>query len=402
MTEETMFGEGMDPEDMEETETETFEAEIKVPKSKRGDKDLSDAPIENAADIPLFADADKRGLKTVTYLKLIKLDTPGNGYKGHIPLNSTLETIGQLHGDGIYNIQACNHKHQVIREIENVRIALGDSVKKESTNIVQGGRSNGVDAKDHHINKLVNELSASRKRDIDLADKSIQQIQEQGKSFVSLVQTTTESAAQRDREHMRGVNEGQQQFFAGMLQQTNQMFQQMMALMMTSHSHTLQVIQASNERDREQNNPLAMVQVLMQGLKMGREMDSDDTPDWLKATGLAKDALGSLATLATAAISKPKQLPVVANPAPTQQEKPKKKNKRVLSDDELLEVVRLKRALNAKGMDLKSMAAQARVYYEKSDSSEDSSDLEDDNEETEAAKDNLEREGDNDSNSAEG
>src|SRR5207245_7491210 len=110
---------------------------------------------------------------------------------------------------------------------------------------------------------------------------------------------TTESAAERDRAHMTGVNKQQQDFFSGIMAQTSQMFQQTMAIMIASHSQTMEILRASNDRDRENNNPMAMVSVLMQGMKIGQEMNGDDTPDWLKAVGMGKDMLGQLTMLAT-------------------------------------------------------------------------------------------------------
>jgi len=397
-----VFGEGLDPEDMEETDTETFE--IKVPRKDKSSKDLTDIPVENASDIPLFANADKRGLRTVAYLKLIKLDQPGSGYKGNIPLSSTLETIAQLYGDGLYTIEACNQKHIVLRREENVRIAMGE--KKEA--VISGQQkqigTNGVDAKDHHINKLITEIASTRARDKELSDKAIIQIREQGDRFVTLVTATTESAAQRDREHMASVNKGQQDFFANMMQAQNQMFQQTMALMMASHSQTMQILQASSERDRENNNPMAMVQVLMQGLKMGRELDGDDTPDWLKAIGVGKDMLGQLTMLATMKGGGQKQMPLVSNPAlpsnTKEETKSKKPTKRVLTDEELLEVARLKKELSARGMDLESVTKQARLYYQNLGESSDSSREPDEENETSNSS-NVEGKGDNNSGSPE-
>ena len=75
----------------DETETEVY------------DPDEIPAPItDNAIEVPLFADSDGRSTRSLSRLRLYKVEPGGPpAYKGEIPLSSTLETIGQMFGDGI-------------------------------------------------------------------------------------------------------------------------------------------------------------------------------------------------------------------------------------------------------------------------------------------------------------
>src|SRR5258706_6733663 len=180
-----------------------------ITEKKKKDDKLTEAPVENAKDVPLFADFHGKGLKSISYLKLTKQDKPNPGFKGNISLTSDLETIYRMYGNGLYNIEACNHKHQVLRIRENVLISIDNPEAKEVDS--NNAAVNAVDtAKDKHISQLIGNMSESHKTEVariqSLSDTVTKQVTSQGETFVKLVQATTESAAQREREHMAGVN----------------------------------------------------------------------------------------------------------------------------------------------------------------------------------------------------
>lgn len=346
-----------------------------VTEKKKKDDKLTEAPVENAKDVPLFADFHGKGLKSISYLKLTKLDKPGAGFKGNISLTSDLETIYRMYGNGLYNIEACNHKHQVLRIRENVLISIDGKEETENATIP----ISSVDsAKDKHISQLIGNMSESHKNEVSriqsLSDTVTKQVTEQGKTFVQLVQTTTESAAQREREHMAGVNKGQQDFFANMMLATNQMFQQTMTMMLAGHTQQMEMLRAGFERER--SNPEKLIEVLMTGLKMGREMEGDDSPDWMKGLTVGGDMIGNLAKLATALPNGfvPKQIPV-QNPAQqVPQTTPKSETKKVVNrkpqtpkvftDEEVVAFLKLKKVLSARGIDPAAVAMEASKHYE--------------------------------------
>ena len=71
------MGEIYESEDDTTDENEDFEETTTRRTTK---KDDVDKPVANADGIPLFINADKRGLNTAEYLKVTKLDNPGRGY----------------------------------------------------------------------------------------------------------------------------------------------------------------------------------------------------------------------------------------------------------------------------------------------------------------------------------
>jgi len=333
-----------DDDDFNENESISFGQPVVV--SRRGKKNLDDTPIENAADIPLFEDSDKRGLRSATYLKVIKLDKPGAGYKGQVPLTSTLETIGQLYGDGIYNIEACNHKHQILRSKENIRISLSEPNSENAKSTNRNGVNNDI--------QLISQLNASHaeeiKRTREISERVANESIMQSKQHTDLVKTTIENSAQREREFMQGAQKNQQDFFANLMIAQSQMFQQTMAMITMGHQQTMESMRASTER--EQNSGNSNVEVLMRGLSLGKEMaGGDDSPDWLKALdkggGMMKDLLQLKTNNESAIVPKKERDP---------------NRKPPLSRSELLEIIRLKKSLNAKGIDFESMVKQTREH----------------------------------------
>jgi hypothetical protein len=263
-----------DNEDFDIDETEEKDKEVK---GNKGDL------ITNAGEIPLFHDADKRGLKAAQYLKIVKIDKPDSGYKGKIPISSTEETIAKLYGNGIYNIEACNHRHQIIRTIESLEISIPEEIKGVNPLMVPGLRNE---------NSFVRQDNERVDR---LHDKVTKQVTDNSNQFVQLVTKQTTESAQREREHMASVNNQQQTFFSSMLAATSQMFQQQILLQREQHQQTLQLL-ATNKPNENQG-----MQMLLAGIALAKELGSggegDNTPDWLKALSQGGEMLGNLVKL---------------------------------------------------------------------------------------------------------
>lgn len=346
-------------EDFDDNDDVDFEEKVTTRRSSK--KDLSDTKVENAGDIPLFADSDKRGLRTATYLKVVKLSAPNQGFKGEMPLTTTLETIGRIHGDGRYKIELCNHKHNVLRSIEET-ISIGESNNKEI-------KDSTVDIKDRHIAALITSANQDREKEAErierLSKATAEQAIQQSKDFTQLVTKTTESAAEREREHMKGVNENQQNFFANILLTQQQMFQQNIAMMSASHQQTMELMRAANEKERELNNPMLFVSLMMEGLKMGRDLAGDeDTPDYIKAIKEGGNMLGQLVELKKEhPYIKNKELPKETKKAVENNENSNKKGQ-VFTQDEAIAAYKLKKALRSRGIDFKTMVEQASKHYE--------------------------------------
>lgn len=358
-----------------EEESEALEqfAEDSESRSRKSSKEGVDAPIANADGIPLFEDADKRGIRTADYIKVFKLDQPHSGYKGQVPLSSTLETIAQLYGNGLYRFDVCNSKHRMMRSKENVRIDI------PNPQLLATDKATGQ-APGTNILELVRELSKSHDKDIERARldaKTVSdQVQNNSKEFVALVKTTTEATSNREREFLTAISAGQGEFFKGMMAMQGSNFAQIMAILTVSHQQTIESLKAT----QAQNNPLALVQVMMQGIMLGKGMggDDDDQPDWLKAMtmtlGTGKDIFDKFASLKLAAASNPLIPPAPAKEQKTEEkpgskEKIRKKNK-LINEAELKALITLKKSLLNRGIELEQLLTDANTHYSASEPSE--------------------------------
>jgi hypothetical protein len=329
---------------MSEQFLQTFEDDDEVA-TPRATKD-NDAPIANAEDIPLFEDADKRGFRTAAYIKVTKIDPPNAGYKGEVPLNSTLETIAQLFGNGLFNFAVCNHKHKTLRTQENVKISVQGSVTTTAIAPSQG--------KDTSSQTVIDILDKFDKQSRQIND----QVRTNSKEYTDLVKTTTEASAERERLFLTTVNKNNQEFFQGMLASQAQNFQQLMAMMVMGHQQTIESIRAT----QAQNNPLAFVEVLTKGLQMGRDMGSDD-PDWLKALGVGKSMVGDLAEIAKTARTNPKILTNGNKEAEAKNKGKEAPKERPLTREEIIELIKLKKSLLNRGIELEAMLKDANKHY---------------------------------------
>jgi hypothetical protein len=225
--------------------------------------ELTDAPLTNATEVLLFSGTGMQGKNAIAKLRLIKLDNPGAGYKGEIPLNSTLETIGQTFGDGNYQIEALNASHKVLRTLSNQKIALQNSLaEKPASNVAYLPGSNAAE-----LDRVQN-----------LAMQTARESKEQSQQFLTLVTTMLSSTAERERSHAAETRRETQAFMTGMLAAQQATFAQMMTLLQTGHNQTLEQLRAL---PRNTDNSEKMIAMLMQGISMGREIDEpEETPFW--------------------------------------------------------------------------------------------------------------------------
>jgi hypothetical protein len=278
--------------------------------------------VSNAADVPLFAGAGFANNRSIAKLKLVKLDNPGAGYKGEIPNNSTLETIGQLFGDGLYNIEAVNGRGVRLRTLENQRIALGFSPHEQA----RAGTSTNVVAPTTDVDRVER-----------LALKSANESVQQAVAFRELVLATTTAAAARDRDFMQGVlaqqaqtaqsqsqiaaqNAAQQQAFLV------QAFTQQMAQQQASHNQMIEALGVLRKSSGDtEGSAERLMAIFMQGMNMGRQFEGtgEEQPFWQE---IIRGGIGVLGA------ARDKQLTAVnpaANPPAEARQKATKLNKLV-------------------------------------------------------------------------
>lgn len=228
-------------------------------------EDSEDDEVSNALDVPLFSGAGFANNRAIAKLRLVKLDNPGAGYKGEIPTTSTLETIGQLFGDGVYNIEAVNARGFRLRVLENQRISLGLGPidgSRPAPPAVSSPSSVDVD----RVERLARQAAA----------ESVQQ----AAAHTRLVMESTQAAAAREREFMSGANAQTQQFFASILAAMTQGHQQQMAMQQASHTHMMEMMLALRGNSGEDSTE-RMLGLFSQGLTLGRSLDQpDERPFW--------------------------------------------------------------------------------------------------------------------------
>jgi len=226
----------------------------------------SDDEVSNAMDVPLFSGAGFANNRAIAKLRLVKLDNPGAGYKGEIPTSSTLETIGQLFGDGVYNIEAVNARGFRLRVLENQRISLGLG-PMDGSRVAPAAVAGPSAAELDRVERLSRQAAA----------ESVQQ----ANAHTRLVQETSQAAAAREREFMQGANAQTQQFFASILAAMTQGHQQQLAMMQASHTHTMEMMIAMRAGNGEESSAERMLALFAQGLNLGRSLDQpDERPFW--------------------------------------------------------------------------------------------------------------------------
>ena len=330
-------------------------------------------PVANADDVPLFPDSDKDVRNTVAYLRIIRQSKPKAGYKGQQPPNSTLEHIALLYGNGVYTIEACAEDHTVLRRRQNVLISMDEANPAENTK-----RAEGEDS----IGSLLRSSLAGHEREIDrvhaLAERATKQEADRGREYTTMVRETAKESREALQLHYQTASKNQQDFFGALMAAQNMSFQQTMLIMNKSHDMQLQQMRENADR----NNPMVYVQMMMQGLQMGRDMGGDDdTPDWIKGMREGGSMLNNLLAL--------KQ----GNPVTEQVEEltevtPKKRRppgttsdgRRVFEVDELRKMVELKETLRAQGIDLAEWLRQAKLSYHKEPETEHEADPNSDDE----------------------
>lgn len=246
-------------EDQEPTEAEIDAAQSEL--------DEAEGLADNARDVPLFADVDGRTSRSIAKLKILKFEPGGPpAYKGMFPTTTTLDTIGQLFGDGTYTIEGLNHRNTPLAVKENVRIALGmTTAAQDSTALAATGEAD-------RIERLARQAAAESK--------------ENSSSLIQFMTTMTQAASEREARAYAASQEAQSRFFASMLAQSQQMFHQTVTMLAAQSDVTIRQLQAANERDdkrralpKDGGSETKLVEMLLRGMKMGRDLSSGDEKD---------------------------------------------------------------------------------------------------------------------------
>lgn len=345
--------------------------------------DPSETLSDNSGNVPIFVDADGRSMRSIAYLKLGKLEEKGWAYKGQIPLNSTIESIGLQFGDGVYTIEGCNKKHKTLDTRENIRISLGYDTPGSKQPLAQIP----VDNK-HEMDRIER-----------LATSAGLQSQELSKAHTAMITMQAETASAREMKFMEGVMKTQTDFMSAMIAMQAQGFQQNMALMQLGHTQNIAQLKASMGDKEKAPGIKEMMELFMSGINVARELgdggeEDEEVPFWQEILGGGVDIIASLA--------KHKTLPVNtgANPEPAEPAKIRSsvQSQRDVKKRKILEEsLRLRALVRSSGLSMDEVVRRLKSETPAPDSepeenSDDESDEESEDDESDDSSDSYESE----------
>ena len=355
-----------------------------TPRRKRKkDEDDESAPVENDEAIPLFPHLDKDKNNIVVSIRVMKRDPPGEGYKGDIAPSSTLDFIAKRWGNGIYDLDALNAEHKVLRRSQNIVIS---SIQKPQA---LPGAESAMTAAERLLERQAQSFERDQERTYRISQEAISSTRAQAVTYAEMVRADTEARMQRDREHYATAAAQQREAFQQMFLQTQQMHQMNMEQQRGSFQQVLQLMAATHERELQTNNPMVMMEVLQRGMQIGMEAGGSDADP---LTTAMQTGLGGLRELTKMmALQKGIKSPKLAKSNPSAKPQTPQKSgdseKKPISRSELQEVLAIKRLAETKGYDFEGILSQAKQMVAAAPDQNDESDESDDSDDSEESGD---------------
>lgn len=339
---------------------DTINISVQPPKAKTNTK--AHLPVANAKEVPLFPDADKDLRNTIAYIKVIKQNNPKPGYRGQVPHNATLQSIGLKFGNGIYTIEGCAQDHSVLRREMNVEINLDEA---ENT-------PNKASASDFAVATAMRSMHEGHQKELDrhtkLTESTTKNEAERSREYTAMVRETSKENREAMQQFYQASAKNQQDFFGSIMAAQNMGFQQVMALMTQGHNMQLAMMQEAAKN----NNPMVYVQMMMKGMEMGMGMADSDEPDYIKAMRAGGDMLSDLVNLAGSGKKLPSKIEDTDEeendePNPVTKKPPvpgtTKSGKKIFEKEEILGMMELKEILRSQGIDLAHFLEHAKSTY---------------------------------------
>ncbi len=346
-------------DDMQEIE------EIETKKSRR---DLAEKPVENDGPVPLMPNLDANARHVITSIRVHKRTPPGDGIKGDVPESTTVDFIARRWGDGIYDFEALNEAQQVLRRNTNVKIAMGYQTMDSGSlgSQLSGKLIAPIPAADGMADKLLERLDAVSDRAQKASESALQSTQKLSADYASMLREDSKDRSEKDRAYHKAQSEQQTNFFQAMISNMQAMHEQSMERSREQFQQTMQMMQFSHQQTLTQNNPALLFQLFERGLKYGAEANSEGEESPLSAIlGGLTHGLGTVRDMMMLQNPQPSAMLPVSNPSqPSKDPKlptSKSTKKRVISNAELVEVVRLKKLAESKGYDFGGLVKQAQA-----------------------------------------
>lgn len=268
---------------------------------------VPDGPPE---ETPLMGAGGKKIADKVKYIKVI-LDigpTGERGYKGRVDPNTTVEGLYRRFGNGVYKLEACNYKHKVLNVREDVEIAINEGTPKAPTvgAPAEAGMANALAmfasmSEAHQMRQA--ELAADTQHNISaMAQSNAEQNAKMQEDRRIADERRFSAQLESDRERAREAKESQQTFFASMMAMQNATNQQTIAMMNASTDREREASKERAERESERRkeqasndaDPMALANMLIEGMKMGQGLADPPTESWVKAIESGGEMIGGL------------------------------------------------------------------------------------------------------------
>lgn len=296
---------------------------------------VPDGPPE---ETPLMGTGGKKAAEKVKYIKVI-LDigpTGERGYKGRVDPNTTVEGLYRRFGNGVYKLEACNYKHKILNVREDVEIAINEGTPKAPTVAApaEAGMANALamfaNMSEAHQQRQA-ELAADTQHNISaMAQSNAEQNAKMQEERRIADERRFSAQLESDRERARDAKESQQTFFASMMAMQTASNQQTISMMNASTDREREAskerLERDNERRKEQASsdpdPMALANMLIEGMKMGQGMADPPTESWVKAIESGGEMIGGLGQMfiaqqnAKAGMQTPPAAPMVTPPPP--------------------------------------------------------------------------------------
>lgn len=341
-------------------ETEDFDGvEIRVPKSRSKKRQSEDLPpvIENDEPIPLFPNLDKDARNVITLVRVWKRTPPNDGFKGDISASATLDFIAKRFGNGIYDLEALNQNQQVIRRNQNIKVDLSGMDPSPARPAIPPDSGLAERLLDRQATQFENDARRSK----ELTDATLTVTKTLSTDYATMIREDTKSRLERDREYFSASTQQTMSMMQALLLQTTQMHEQAMSSAREGFQQTMQMMQLQHQQAATMNNPIFLLSLFKEGLAMGQNNVPDEDPlssvlkSGVSGLGHIKDMMSLQSAMA------PPTLPVGKSAVlPNPERKAGGKRPPPLTNDELRELVRLKKLASEKGHNFHAMIKQAQ------------------------------------------
>jgi hypothetical protein len=273
-----------------------------------------------------------------------------------------LDFVGRRWGNGIYDFEAVNSKAKVLRRESGKKVAFASPEEPRKTS------ADSATAPTHAMaERLIERQALQHERDASraqtLSESAIAQSRESATQYATMVREDSKQRIERDREYFAGLANQQQTFFQAMFMQMQQMHQQGMEQSRLSFQQTIQMMEAGHTRQQDMNNPMLLISLFERGMKLGQDTSVDGEDPLTVAMKAGVGGLGHIAEMMRLQkATNPPRLPASASSGKAPKaDKSEEKRTPALSKSELRELISLKRTVESKGYDFRSMIEQAKA-----------------------------------------